>query len=271
MSKTWVIADIHGDYKKLLSLYKNMKKEGFSIKNGDTLVQLGDRWDRGPDSYRVNNFFFKRQKKYPKQFILIQGNHEDMGINAAHAPHELPLFTGNGGNSTIKSYADKTKQFGKNNWYYSLVASGHYDWIKSQPYYYETDDYFFSHAPIPDNSIRNILAKDDNFRNHKKTLIWSYEHEYTQYWVDHFLDGNKLYIHGHIHGLKYNTKTNEIISPGVRRHGNSILLDTGSGCHPNGPLSCLILPDLKVIDSDGKKYEPNRIDGTSDYSEDEVE
>lgn len=259
--KYWIIPDIHGELGNLLRLMRLIRKNGFSFKKGHRLIQLGDRNDRGPDSYRVNNFFYKLSKRYPEQVICLLGNHDQMLLDAAMpTPYRNDLMYYNGGNATLKSYQRPTKHYGKNMLYYMLRDTGHWDWLRNQPYYYETEDYFFSHAPIPKEAFRSLKPGDD-FRLDKHTLTWSYVEYDTEVWVDpDCTTEGKITVHGHIHGLKSeriyhdadgNRLNSGIYSPGVRQHGNAILLDTGSGCCEDSTLTCLLLPDMVTFDSKG--------------------
>lgn len=260
MNKIYGIGDIHGEIENLNDIWAKMLAMGFSFEQGDTIVQTGDRCDRGHNTFEVNDFFFQKWKQYPNQVICLRGNHEDMMINAANRPEgNMQIFLYNGGNQTIASYSKASGLHGVP-FYYMLRDSGHWDWLIAQPLYYETNKYFFCHAPIPREELRVIHASGENYRNDKNTLIWSYEGDFTHNWVDHHLEGDKIFIHGHIHGLFKDKTDGKIKSPGVRRHGNSILLDTGSGCSPGAPLSCIVLPDLTVFDTHGNIYQPNRID-----------
>ena len=157
--KTFAIGDIHGRYDHLVRLLRRVKKAGgLNFKAGDVLVQLGDRCDRGKDTFRVNNLFFKLQKRYPDQVICLKGNHEDMMLGAATFTGDKDLFLMNGGGSTVKSYQKRTKNYRGvdkcGNLYFDLIKTGHLDWLMRQPLFYETDKYFFSHAPIPKLSHR---------------------------------------------------------------------------------------------------------------------
>jgi len=256
-----VIADVHGDFAKLMRLIRNLYKKGFRLKGThNVLVQLGDRVDRGPDSYRVNNFFLKLEKMYPSQIILLNGNHEGMMKEAANHPEHDTIFYYNGGDKTLASYAKQTKVYGKNQLYQSIMKAGHWDLINDGKLYYMTDKYFFSHAPIPNMYFRKGIAllAPDAFLNCRDTLTWSYVSPNTETWVDKDPMEGRISVSGHIHGL-YLGDDGDYHSPGVRKYGNAILLDTGCGCHYNGRLTALILPDMITIDdtgveSNGLKY-----------------
>lgn len=243
--KYWVIGDIHGRFDLLMKLYRHMRKNGFSFKKGHKIVQLGDRCDRGPDTFRVNNFFYKLEKKYPEQVICLKGNHEDMLIKAA-INGDTGVFFLNGGKATMKSY----KCFSNNPQVlqYKMHDVGHLLWLDRQPHFYETEDYFFTHAPIP---IRDWQGVD--FRQIPEVCFWSYDGENVDEWVDPDpTTEGKISVHGHIHSMYRRKADGEYIVPGIRQIGNSFLIDTGAGCHPNGYLTALVLPDMIAYTSKGE-------------------
>ena len=67
--KYFITSDIHSYFKVL---DKELKKQGFN-KDKDTLITLGDNFDRGNESYEM----FKFLSTLPN-VILIRGNHEDL-------------------------------------------------------------------------------------------------------------------------------------------------------------------------------------------------
>jgi diadenosine tetraphosphatase ApaH/serine/threonine PP2A family protein phosphatase len=262
----FVIADIHGEYEKLEAVIKLItEKANFSLEKGDILVQLGDRNDRGHDTYKVNEYFKTQQLMFPGQVHVVMGNHDRMLIDAVEGRSDLMYF--NGGNKTLTSYCRELGLYGKGHLARAVQKTGHYDWLKRCPLYVETDDYFFCHAPIPKDQYSSLPIGAD-FRTDEHTLTWTYVHGLPEEkWVNPnpvpverdgvFYDNEgKTAVYGHIHGL-YMGETGRgrgIIVPGVRVYGNAILLDTGSGCADAGYLSCLELPARNVYTSKGEVY-----------------
>lgn len=255
--RIFCIPDIHGMFDNLEKIIEVITKQAnFSLENGDMLIQIGDRSDRGPDSYKVNEYFKSEQIKYPKQVIVLMGNHDRMLLDAA-GHRDADLMYMNGGKATEKSYSDVSKIYGRAGFGNSVQKTGHYDWLKRCPLFYETEDYFFSHAPIPLEQYRSIPVNRD-FRTDEHTLTWSYVHGVPEdIWIDpnpvlkEFGNESKIAIAGHIHSGYYDKQKKDYSTPNPRRFGNSILLDTGSGCWKDALLSCLELPSLKVYMSDG--------------------
>lgn len=264
MNRYWAVADIHGRYDLWLALFAKMVEQGFDFAKGDIIVQMGDRNDRGPDTYSINEWFKVHSIMWPKQVICLMGNHDRMLIDAGLGRSDLMYY--NGGQATEKSYSKVTGIYGKNGLGNSVQKAGHWDWLRSLPLYHETPEYFFSHAPIPLEKYRDTVPGTD-FRLDEHTLTWSYNSSYEiKDWVDTQLipietNGNyegkyKLTLSGHLHRMKSTKIGNQWVVevPGVEKFGNSILLDTGAGCAKEGYLSCVRLPDLLVITSEGKVY-----------------
>ena len=104
---TYVISDLHGQYKILAEL---LKKAGFS--GEDQLYILGDAIDRGPDGIKILQYVMNE----PNMDMLL-GNHEFMMLNgvamdgsATNDYEKLPGIDGelwvfgNGGNKTYYKY-----------------------------------------------------------------------------------------------------------------------------------------------------------------------
>lgn len=271
VKKYWVIADIHGEMEKFNALLENMRTNGFDLEDkNQVLVQLGDRNDRGPDSYAVNEWFRTKQLQYSGQVIVLLGNHDRMMIDAAEGRSDLMYY--NGGYATASSYmhcVNSTTHHGnsyKARFFPSAMrASGHLDWLKSLPKFHETEEYFFSHAPIPKEEFRTLPVGVD-FRQDEHTLTWSFVDERTERWVDPnlvpvaeegvFYEGKgKTCVYGHIHGIRRSRNGEDVQVPGPRVHGNAVLLDTGCGCHPHGYVSALLLPQRRVFTSRGNMFD----------------
>lgn len=86
-----VIGDLHGD---LTSLKIILKESAFLEKmqktKKTTLIFLGDYGDRGPHSPEVYFIVLSLKLRFPKQVILLRGNHE-FPENLMVSPHDLPL------------------------------------------------------------------------------------------------------------------------------------------------------------------------------------
>ncbi|KAH9620515.1 hypothetical protein KSS87_017207 [Heliosperma pusillum] len=72
------IGDIHGYYKKLKTLWSNLKSKTNPIQfNNALIIFLGDYCDRGPETKRVIKFLLRLPIKYPDQtHVFLAGNHD---------------------------------------------------------------------------------------------------------------------------------------------------------------------------------------------------
>jgi diadenosine tetraphosphatase ApaH/serine/threonine PP2A family protein phosphatase len=86
-----VIGDLHGDLESLLHV---LRASGFTQKmtrrEDAFLVFLGDYGDRGAQSAEIYYVVLKLKLAFPKQVVLLRGNHEGPADLMA-SPHDLPL------------------------------------------------------------------------------------------------------------------------------------------------------------------------------------
>jgi len=87
-----VIGDIHGDFETITQILKEcdfVKK--FSLGENPLLIFLGDYGDRGKLSPEVYYVVLKLKETYPKNVVLMRGNHEGPEDLLA-SPHDLPAY-----------------------------------------------------------------------------------------------------------------------------------------------------------------------------------
>lgn len=248
----FVIADIHGMANTLYELIDIIKRDANYIPSVDMLVQLGDKTDRGPNVFEVMEWWRHQLLAYPDNTVCLWGNHE-LGLMEAAKMQNLWIYErGNGGNKTAESYGKNTGCYGKKGLGNALLKSGHWDFLRKHSYFYETDNYFFSHSPIP----RPVFRRPDrDFRCDIETLTGSYMPLPEQDWIDFDPADGKICVHGHIHALKvikagYN-EPKRVINGGIRHFGKIVMLDSGCGCDETGYLSCLELPAMKIYNTLG--------------------
>jgi len=258
-NRFFVLGDIHGMYNNLETVIELItSKAKFDLTTGDQLVSLGDKNDRGKDTYKVIEWFRQQYVMFPENIHMITGNHEDMILPAASGLSDLMYW--NGGGSTLTSYAaavNKLGAYGKADFYDFLRRTGHYDFInENHKLYLETDKYFFSHAPIPKKKYRENERgrnlRNEDFRTNRHLLTWSYYDGEEVDWVDPNPCKGKICVYGHVHGMF--ESHGYVVVPGVRKYKNAIIIDTGSGCAQEGYLTCLELPSLTCYDSRGRIY-----------------
>lgn len=108
MPRSFVIGDIHGNYKPMMELFG---KAGLDYKN-DILISLGDVVDRGPEPVRVVSELMKLPK-----LIYILGNHDYWCLEYLRTGKATADWLYQGGTTTINDYlkhpgeADRHKDF----------------------------------------------------------------------------------------------------------------------------------------------------------------
>jgi protein phosphatase len=109
LGEALVIGDLHGD---LESLFVILQESQFLQKmektNDATLIFLGDYGDRGDKPAETYFTILKLKLAFPKQIVLMRGNHEGpKGLTAS--PHDLPFqFQGRFGDDWLLAY-EKTR------------------------------------------------------------------------------------------------------------------------------------------------------------------
>jgi len=89
--KALIIGDLHGDLESLVTILDEsdfLKK--MSQNSNSVIVFLGDYGDRGAYSAEVYHLISRLKLLFPKQIILLRGNHEGPKDIPWH-PHDLPV------------------------------------------------------------------------------------------------------------------------------------------------------------------------------------
>jgi hypothetical protein len=128
-----IIGDIAGQYKTLLALLKKMPD--------DEVLSVGDMVDRGPDSFKVLQWFKNHGK-------AVFGNHEHLMLDAIDngGYYQRGIWLYNGGGATIRSFGCETAQ----------EMAGHelVEWVRTLPLYVKLDGALVSHSFIhPDQTL----------------------------------------------------------------------------------------------------------------------
>lgn len=207
--KIFAFGDIHG-----CSLELSLILERLPLTPESLLIFLGDYVDRGEDSKGVIEEILNLKKKY--KVVALKGNHEKMFLDFLHnhQTQEAQSFIFNGGGATLASYSN-----GKGE--YSIPAS-HIEFMENLSPFYETNDYFFVHAGVPDQPLKDLYVG-----NHEADLLWI-----RKSFMESQYDWGKMIIHGHTCVEKCEV---------TRRRIN---IDTG--CAYGGKLSVLELPEKKL-------------------------
>ncbi len=91
LGEALVIGDLHGDLKSLTFILQTSRflKKMEKAKDA-TLIFLGDYGDRGEKSPEIYFLILKLKLAYPKQVVLLRGNHE-APKDLLGVPHDLPF------------------------------------------------------------------------------------------------------------------------------------------------------------------------------------
>jgi hypothetical protein len=153
-----IIGDIAGQYKTLLALLKKMPD--------DDVLSVGDMIDRGPDSFKVLQWF-----KDNGQALL--GNHEHMMLDALDEGgfYQRGIWMYNGGGHTVRS-------FGVEN---MLAMKGHplVEWVRTLPLYKKLPGALVSHAFIhPHQELEDALDLGRGYTDNycmqcDRSIIWN--------------------------------------------------------------------------------------------------
>lgn len=140
--KYFVTSDIHGYYSVLI---EELNKQGFD-KNKDTLITLGDNFDRGPENWEIYNFL----STLPN-VILVRGNHEDCLLELIN--RGFPL-NHDFHNKTVDTLCDVMEKYKFNiSWdnFENVINTSFYKWLTSDKWVdkVEFDNLVLTHATYP--------------------------------------------------------------------------------------------------------------------------
>jgi serine/threonine protein phosphatase 1 len=233
-----VIPDIHGRLDRLKNLSGTLCLLGYDER---PWVFLGDYIDRGPDSVGVLDYLMALRKEH-FNWIFLRGNHEQMMLDYLALGNLQWFHEANGGRQTVDSYERFYRcEFKKRNDFVKVVDSHrHLEFLLNTKLYHQTEDYFFSHAPIPKEEYRSTELVTPPGKVFPATLCyWSYpgstdEAEFA------FVHPERFAVCGHVHQLNRGKAT-------ARLYDHICYLDAGCGCHPQAPLAALVLPEKKIV------------------------
>lgn len=228
IDKCAIIGDIHGEAEQLERLLEFLDKYYPSI----TIFSTGDLVDRGPDSKKVIDICIERDIK------AVCGNHDDAfrrALRKEKGAIHCHINPGMRGMTTVNSYIkipkDKLDVFSYllDN-YTNSVPKMHQLYLESLPFYYwietPTESYFLSHAGLNSFEIQCLQDGSDSWGELEESMLWVHKYPDTR------INGSKQII-GHLPLNQVSIK---------KEH---IMVDTG--CGKGGALSCVILPEEKVI------------------------
>lgn len=239
--KTYIVGDIHGEYQKFL---KCLQSVNFDYDN-DTLIQLGDVVDRGPDSFLVVEELLKI-----KNLIAIKGNHDDCFYQSVVSGNNNLLFN-QGGCETLQSYIKHCNPDRE----IAFKMSGYVT-------DFDLDDYPISHVNFFKNQLLYYVDKDNNCFVHggfNRHYLIDQQHEQSiYYWDRDLLHSARSYASMKDNEYPFKMKNNfkEVFightpvqyfnETTPQKYANIWLLDTGAGKSSEGTVT--------IMDLETKKY-----------------
>jgi serine/threonine protein phosphatase 1 len=205
----FVIGDVHGCASELKTLINKLP-----LTPSSTVVFLGDYIDRGPSSREVIEVIFKLRDFC--KVVTLTGNHESMlhDFLADPTSQGAGMFIYNGGGATLASYADEHGNY--------EIPEAHIRFFNELLLSWQTDDYFFVHAGVPDVHLDQL-----DERKHRKEMLWVRRtfHRSQFPW-------KKMIVHGH--------------SPVPEVHFGERRINVDTGCVYEQVLSAVELPSKKT-------------------------
>lgn len=141
MSKTYIIADLHGRHDLLVAAIARIEEGNHS---GGTIVFTGDYVDRGPASRQIIETLMAGPQTPGWKWICLRGNHEE--IMMAGCLGMLQWWLPNGGGATLVSYGAKAGDD-------AVAASAsvpleHLEWMRDLPVMHNDGKRLFVHAGV---------------------------------------------------------------------------------------------------------------------------
>lgn len=140
--KTYAVGDLHGRFDLLEKAIKAIQEDS---PEGGRFIVLGDFVDRGPQSKEIIQTLIVGPCDDKWEWIVLQGNHEDIMLQANRNPAALSWWWGNGGGATLASYGVTPHDV---SWPLPIDPN-HIAWLMHLPAYFEDEHRIFVHAGVP--------------------------------------------------------------------------------------------------------------------------
>ncbi len=140
---TYAIADLHGRHDLLMMALDMIEAD--AGREPAKLIVLGDFVDRGSSSRQIVETLMAGPRLPGWEWIVLQGNHEAMMLEALASPHLLRWWIGNGGGETLRSYG-----YSHGDPMLPLkIPADHLEWLAALPVWHEDDHRIYVHAGVP--------------------------------------------------------------------------------------------------------------------------
>lgn len=187
--RTYVVADMHGRYDLFLKARELIEADAGP--QGGTFIVLGDFVDRGLNPRAIIEDLMAGPNNPMWRWIVLQGNHEDIMLQALADARHLRWWIGNGGGSTLKSYGyvngDPIAPL--------KVPQTHIDWLTSLPVTFKDEHRIYVHAGIPFDRAISETPKET-----KQWMLYPSGDDYypdAEYYDDKPHVSGKHIVHGH--------------------------------------------------------------------------
>ena len=218
--KVFAIGDIHGCADELNTLISTLP-----LDKNSTIIFLGDYIDRGPNSKKVIETIIELGTQY--NVIPLMGNHEAMLLEFLSDPSSslAAYFILNGGSATLASYVSGENEY--------EIPKEHLSFFKNLKLFYQTENYFFVHAGVPNVRLSKINEKD-----HRNDLLWIRE-SFFKSWFQ----WGKVIVHGH--------------SPRDQVEITRKRINLDTGCIFNGMLSAMEVNSRELFQVKSSGHKPH--------------
>jgi len=162
VGKALVVGDLHGDLESLIDLLNGSQFLQKMSQNSEAVaVFLGDYGDRGQYSAEVYYIILRLKLQFPRQIILLRGNHEGPEDLLA-SPHDLPWqFQTRFGEEWTKAYMRIRELF--NYLYNAVIVMERYLMVHGgvPPQAKTLEDLAYAHTRHPRESLLEDLLWSD--------------------------------------------------------------------------------------------------------------
>lgn len=246
-NRTFAIGDVHGDIDALVRVMGKLPP----LDAQDTLLFLGDYFDRGPHTAHVVDFLRNRLPALtPAKLVTLRGNHEDGWLRVVSGGWpEFVMPEGNGCLAAYRSFAGKSYSHGDvaSREEINHMLAGDFlpedviAWMDSLGYYYEDEHAIYVHAGLPFHEGRFLHPSEVD---HKPVLLWV---RTMQFFLEY---RGKLVVVGHTStdNLPPDLSSFTPEDPLDMWVGENVIV-TDTGCGKGGFLTCVELPARRVYES----------------------
>lgn len=232
-----VIGDVHGQVEQLQVILKQLAEQPDSERRW--IVFIGDLVDRGPDPRGALELILQTIQEHERT-TLVCGNHE-YAMSAALKLIETPDYCDwparwldhYGSQSTFQSYG--VQDFGNLEELRRQIPESHQDLLSDIPWCVEHPEYFFVHAGLDTAApfeLQRVILHERDFTLTRPQWLCSKGLTFQP----PPRDCSRVVVSGHV-------RVPQVIF-GPKR----LLIDTSGG--EGGVLSCVLLPENRVIHSD---------------------